>query len=74
MDWTSIITAAFACIGTAAGSLYGIKKSNSLIEYRMDKLETKVDKHNSVVERTYRLEEQIKTANHRIADLEEASK
>jgi hypothetical protein len=77
MEWTSIIVAVIAMVGTCAGSFYGIKKSNSLIEYRMDQLEAKVDKHNNVVERMYKAEqkiclqdEQIKVANHRIADLE----
>ena len=45
--------------------------------YRLAQLERKVDKHNQVVERTYALEEavslldeRVKVANHRIADLE----
>lgn len=77
MDWTSIIVALIAMIGTGTGSFYGIKKSNSLIVYRMNQLEKKVDMHNNVVERMYKAEqklcvqdEQIKVANHRIADLE----
>lgn len=47
------------------------------MEYKLDELTKRVDKHNSVVERTYSLErkmevqeEQIKVANHRIEDLE----
>lgn len=53
-------------------------KTIALIEYKLDEVTKRVDKHNSVIERTYRLEEsqavmqeQIKVANHRIADLEE---
>jgi hypothetical protein len=56
-------------------------ESNRLIVYRLEQLETKVDKHNNVIERTYQLEkdadvfkEQIKEANHRIDDIEEALK
>lgn len=56
-------------------------ESNRLIVYRLDQLENKVDKHNNVIERTYQLEkdadvikEQIKAANHRIDDIEEALK
>ena len=51
--------------------------SQKLIEYKIDKLSERVDKHNSVIARTYKLEqnyavvaEQIKVANHRIEDLE----
>ena len=77
MDWTAIVVAVLACIGTASGSLYGIKKSTSLIEYRLKMLEDKVDKHNGVIDRTYKLEEcaklqdeKNKVINHRIDDLE----
>lgn len=48
---------------------------------KLDELSKRVDKHNNVVERTYRLEEQqavanekIRTANHRIEDLENLEK
>lgn len=51
--------------------------SQRLIEYKIDKLSERVDKHNSLIERTYKLEEdsklleeKIKVANHRIDDLE----
>ena len=45
-----------------------------LIKYRIEQLEKKVEKHNSVMERTFRLEEQMKVANHRIQDLENEEK
>lgn len=53
------------------------EKTRALMEYKLDELTKRVDKHNNVVERTYDLEkevdvqrEQIKVANHRIEDLE----
>lgn len=53
-------------------------KTIALIEYKLDEVTKRVDKHNNVIERTYKLEEaqaviqeQIKVANHRISDLEE---
>lgn len=51
-------------------TLEEIEKMNTLQEYRIKKLEEKMDRHNEVIERTYVLEEKIKTANHRIDDLE----
>ena len=49
----------------------------ALIEYKIEQLTERVEKHNNLIERTYKLEEaahihdeQIKVANHRIADLE----
>lgn len=64
-------------IGSALGSVAGVLVSAKLTTYRLEQLEKKVDKHNTVIERTYKLEEaqavmqeQIKVANHRIDDLE----
>lgn len=52
-------------------------KTRALMEYKLEELTQKVNKHNNLIERTYRLEEktaiqeeQLKVANHRIADLE----
>lgn len=56
---------------------YQQDKTRTLVEYRISELEKKVDKHNNLIERTYKLEErnsvieqEIKVANHRIDDLE----
>ena len=46
------------------------EKTRALLEYKLEELTKKVEKHNSVVERTYILEEKMKVANHRIEDLE----
>lgn len=53
------------------------EKTRALMEYKLDELTKRVDKHNNVVERTYSIEkrlsvqeEQIRVANHRISDLE----
>jgi len=65
-----IIVAFMALIGSAIGTVGGIMASSKLTNHRLEQLEKKVDKHNSVIERTYRLEEKMKVANHRIDDLE----
>ena len=46
-----IVVAIIALAGTAIGSLGGILAANRLTNYRIEQLEQKVDKHNSVVER-----------------------
>lgn len=66
-----IIVAIIALLGTALGTGGGILASSKLTSFRLKKLEDKVDKHNSVIERTYILEEKVKVANHRIEDLEQ---
>lgn len=62
----TIVVAILSLIGTLAGSFGGTQ----LIKFRIEQLEKKVEKHNSVVERTFLLEEKMKVANHRIEDLE----
>ncbi len=62
----TVLVAVLSLIGTMAGSFSGTQ----VIKYRIEQLEKKVEKHNSVIERTYLLEEKIKVANHRIGDLE----
>ena len=73
----TVIVAALSLAGTLAGAYLANRKSSALIAYRLEQLEEKVNSHNSLIERTYRLEEQeqlmeekIKVANHRIEDLE----
>lgn len=73
----SIAAAALALIGTLAGTYFANRKSAALIAYRLEQLEKKVQAHNNLVERTFRLEERaevqeekLKVANHRIEDLE----
>lgn len=58
-------------LSIAIGTFGGILASSRLTNYRIEQLEKKVDKHNSVIERTFILEEKMKVANHRIEDLEE---
>ncbi|MTK08466.1 MULTISPECIES: hypothetical protein [Clostridia] len=68
---TEIMVALIGLAGSGIGTFAGIVASSKLTNYRIGQLEKKVDKHNTVIERTFRLEEQMKVANHRIADLEE---
>ena len=73
----AIIVAVLGLVGTLAGSYLANRKSAALVAYRLEQLEQKVNKHNNLGERTYALEEsvalmdeRVKVANHRIADLE----
>lgn len=75
----AIIVAVLSLIGTLAGSYFSNRKGQILIAYRLEQLEVKVQAHNNLIERTYKLEEltalqeeKIKVANHRIENLEKA--
>ena len=56
-------------VGTLAGTFGGILVSNKLTTYRIEQLERKVSAHNSLVERTYKLEGQMLEVQHDIRDL-----
>ena len=54
-----------------------VEEMNNLNQFRIGQLEKKMDKHNNLIERTYKLEQQeaileekMRVANHRIDDLE----
>ena len=73
----TIIVCIFSLIGTLVGSLGGILAANKLVVYRIEQLEKKVEKHNNVIERVYKLEKDealiksdIKVVNEKINDLE----
>jgi epoxyqueuosine reductase QueG len=80
----SIITGVFTFAGVIITVIYGNKKTDKNIKtqtdltlYRIEQLELKQDKHNTLIERMYAVEEKIdllaerqKVSNHRINDLE----
>ena len=73
----TVIVALLSLLGSLGGTLGGIALNSKLSNYRIEQLEKKVDKHNNIIERTYKLEdndklleEKIKVTNHRIDDLE----
>ena len=63
---SEIIVALLSLIGTFLGTFSGIR----LVTYRIEQLEEKVEKHNSVIERMALAEKDIRVASHRIEDLE----
>lgn len=73
---SEVIVGILSLIGTLTGSVTAIMVSNKLTVYRIEQLEKKVNAHNNLVERTYKLEEnehvvfeKLKVINHRIDDL-----
>nr|DAY98646.1 MAG TPA: hemolysin [Caudoviricetes sp.] len=71
----SIIVAIIGGLCTAIPSLIATivvnKKTMAINEYRINSLEEKMDKHNNVIERVYKLEEDQKNAQYRINDLKQ---
>ncbi|MBR0318911.1 MAG: hypothetical protein IJQ86_06445 [Spirochaetia bacterium] len=81
----ALITGAFTVLAVVITNTYQNRRAAeemavklALIKQEIETLSDRVDKHNSVIERTYKLEqrtavleEKAKVANHRITDLEE---
>jgi len=64
-----ILVALLALVGTLVGSFSGIIVANKLVNYRLEQLEKKVQAHNNLVERMYKLEGQMDEVVHEIVDL-----
>lgn len=74
----AVLAAIIGLLGSAIGSLGGFVICIKLITYRIEQLEKRVEKHNNVIDRTYKLEGEvavikndIKTTNHVIEELKE---
>ena len=65
----SIIVAVLSYMGNAQATKKAAEANRVLIEYRMQQLEEKVDKHNNLVERMYKVEGRMDEAEHDIRDL-----
>ena len=57
-------------LASLVGTFGGIITSTKLTNYQINELKKRVDKHNNVIERTYKLEEHSKYLDERIARLE----
>ena len=74
----TIIAASISAAVTLAVCIINNRSQNAqtraLLDYRLSEMEKKVDKHNSVIERTYVLEGQMKKVLGNIEDLKEYHK
>lgn len=66
----AVIVALLSLFGTLVGSLCGILAANKLTNYRIEQLEKKVEKHNNVIERVYKLEKHAAVMDEEINHLE----
>lgn len=76
-----VIVAILSLAGTCIGSFMSNRKKAALVDYRLQQLEEKVNKHNNLIERMYSAEktielqeQELETAIHRIDDLEQYHK
>ena len=69
MEWIAFAASVVTALLSFAGVYLSNRKSAALMEYRMQQLEAKVDKHNKVIERTYKLEERASVLETEVEDL-----
>ena len=70
----AVIVALISGSFTLVGTILGIVASAKMTNYRIEQLEKKVEKHNNVVERTYKLEGRMNEAEHDLKDLKQYHK
>lgn len=66
----SVLIALIGLGGSAIGSLIGIFANSKIIDYRLGAIEKKLDEHNKLVERTYKLEQRVEVVEIRVSNLE----
>lgn len=55
-----IIVGILSLVGTLFGSIAGILAANKLTNYKIEELQKRVDKHNNLIERMYKIESRVK--------------
>lgn len=64
-----VLVAIISGVFTLIGSMLGVVASAKMTNYRLQQLEKQVEKHNNVVERTFKLEGRVTEAEHELRDL-----
>ena len=65
----SVLAAAITGVLTLIGVLVSNSKSRAVMEVKLEELTAKVEKHNQVLERTYKLEQDMAVAQNDIETL-----
>lgn len=55
----TITVAILSLCGTLIGTIGGIMASNKLTNYKIDELKEKVNKHNNLIDRMYKVENRV---------------
>ena len=69
MDWLAVVAAAITAILGFLGTYMSNRKQTVLIAYRIEELEKKVNKHNNLIERVYKIEGDITELQHDVSEM-----
>lgn len=67
---TAVISGLSIAVPTILTTVMANRKDNALVKYRIDELDEKVNKHNNLIERTFKIEEKISVIEEKIMNLE----
>ena len=67
----TVIIAVISLVGTLGGSVIGAIYSSKLTAYRIEQLEKKVDKHNNLIDRMYKVEGKVDVIETKISNIKE---
>ena len=70
--WMPVVTALVTGLLSLLGVYLANRKSSALIAYRLEQLEKKVDKHNGLIDRMYKVEGRLDAVEQAIGDIKEA--
>lgn len=62
----NIISGLCVAIPTIIATVTANRKDNALVKYRIDQLDEKVNKHNNLIERMFKLEERVAIVEEKI--------
>lgn len=71
IELSSLIGPVFSALCAFAGSWFAFSTRLTRVEEKVDNLATSVNKHNEVIERTFKLEERMDGALHSLDDLKD---
>ena len=69
MEWSTVLAAGVTAVFAFLGVYMSNRKQAALVAYRLEKLEIKVDKHNNLVERMYRLESRMESLQNELEQM-----
>lgn len=70
----ALIVGAFSFAGTALTAFFANRKNNAIVMYKIESLEKELRKHNNVIERTYKLENDVVRLDTKLNDMEKGLK
>lgn len=69
MDWLAVVAAAITALFGFLGTYMANRKQTVLIAYRIEELEKKVNKHNDLIDRMYKVEGKVDELQHDMSEL-----